>query len=257
MTVNLEIDVETYLKRIGFEGATTPTIETLRGLHRAHLLAVPFENLDIHLGREIYLDEARMFDKIVLQRRGGFCYELNGLFATLLRALGFDVTLLSARVTRPTGGFGPEYDHLLLRVDLGESWLADVGFGDSFIEPIRLNHDEQRQGGSLYRIDADGDQIVLLRRRAGENWTPQHAFTLQPQRIGDYVDMCRYHQTSPDSHFTQKRVCSRATPGGRISLSEDRLIVTRNGEREEIPLASEAEWREALRDHFGINLATA
>lgn len=238
------------------DGATTPTIDTLRRLHRAHLFAVPFENLNIHLGREIVLDEARLFNKIVRQRRGGFCYELHGLFAALLRAIGFDVTLLSARVTRPAGGFGPEYGHMLLRVDLDGSWLADVGFGDSFIEPIRLSYNEQEQEGRWYRIEAGGDQMILLRRRDGEDWTPQHAFTLLPQRLGDYVDMCRYHQTSPDSHFTQKRVCSRATPHGRISLSEGRLIVNRHGERKEMPLASEAEWREALRENFGIDLAT-
>ena len=126
-------DLGAYLDRIGYTGTPDATIETLRALHVAHLLSVPFENLDIHLGRTIVLDESHLFEKIVRQRRGGFCYELNGLFAGMLRALGFRVTMLSAGVARKSGGFGPEFDHMTLTVDVGEEqWLADVGFGDGF-----------------------------------------------------------------------------------------------------------------------------
>jgi arylamine N-acetyltransferase len=102
------------------------------------MLAVPFENLDISLGRKIICDESRFLHKIVNERRGGFCYEMNGAFAELLRALGFKVTLLSARVSGGDGSEGPEFDHLALRVDLDQPWLADVGFGDSFVEPLLL-----------------------------------------------------------------------------------------------------------------------
>src|SRR5215210_3696598 len=132
------MDLPAYLHRINYRGEQAPTAAALRDLHRAHLLAVPFENLDIHLDRRILLDQDALFDKIVTRRRGGFCYELNGLFALLLRGLGFEVTLLSAGVARATGGFGPEFDHLTLLVkatsaeatalDLqSTSWLADVG----------------------------------------------------------------------------------------------------------------------------------
>src|SRR4051812_21511122 len=112
-----------YLARIGYAGSLAPTIETLRALHRAHLHAVPFENLDIHLGRPIKLDRGAFFRKIVGERRGGFCYELNGLFADLLAFLDFDVSLLSARVAREAGGFGPEFDHLAVLVHAGGRWL--------------------------------------------------------------------------------------------------------------------------------------
>src|SRR5215207_11196611 len=111
------MDIQAYLRRIHYRGDLTPTATTLRELHRAHLLAVPFENLDIHLGRPIVLDQDALFDKIVTRRRGGFCYELNGLFALLLRELGFEVTLLAAGVARADGGFGPEFDHLTLLVE--------------------------------------------------------------------------------------------------------------------------------------------
>ena len=249
------IDVSAYLRRIDYTGSTEPTLGSLRALHRAHLLAVPFENLDIHLGREIVLDEERLLDKIVRRRRGGFCYELNGLFAALLRQLGFQVTLLSAGVTRGNGSFGPEHDHLLLRVNLDEPWIADVGFGDSFLEPIRLATGEQIDHGHGYRLDPDGDRLVLLARRDGENWSAQHSFTLSPRELSEFAGMCRYHQTSPDTHLTQKRVCSLATPDGRVSLSDDRLIVTSNGQRTERRLDGAAEIREALHSLFGIDLS--
>src|SRR5262245_27861823 len=126
--------IDAYLGRIGYTGSRAPTLEVLRALHRAHLYAVPFENLDIHAGRRIVLDQDALFQKVVTHRRGGFCYELNGLFAALLRKLGFDVTLLSGRVHND-GGFGPEYDHMTLLVKLDGRWLADVGFGSSFHDP--------------------------------------------------------------------------------------------------------------------------
>src|SRR5437899_12603299 len=147
------MDVQAYLRRILCQGSLTPDIDLLRSLHRAHLFTVPFENLDIHLGREIVCDESRILRKIVSERRGGFCYELNGGFAALLRALGFRVTLLSCRVARQDGSYGPEFDHLTLRVDLEEPWLADVGFGEGFLEPLRLESRLQHeQSGRVYRL---------------------------------------------------------------------------------------------------------
>jgi N-hydroxyarylamine O-acetyltransferase len=248
------MNVEAYLQRIGYKGDRIPNAETLRNLHHAHLLAVPFENLDIHWDRSIILDEKSLYEKIVLRRRGGFCYEANGLFAALLRALGFNVTLLSARVMEG-GRLGPEFDHMTLLVQLEERWLADVGFGDSFREPLRLDDPhEQRQNHGAYRLTRDGEQWTLLARSSDNEWTPQYVFTLQPRQLADFADMCHYHQTSPESHFTQKRVCSLATPAGRVTLSDMRLIITQNGEREEKMLASREEYAKALREYFGIKL---
>src|SRR5215218_8366156 len=133
------VNITAYLDRIQEGGSRGPDAGTLRRLQVAHLLAVPFENLSIHWGEPIVLDDEALFDKIVARRRGGFCYELNGLFAALLRVLGFDVEMLSAAVWGGAGKFGPEFDHMTLLVKLGERWLADVGFGDSFVEPLRLD----------------------------------------------------------------------------------------------------------------------
>jgi N-hydroxyarylamine O-acetyltransferase len=273
------MDITAYLRRINYHGPLDPTAETLRALHTAHLLAVPFENLSIHLGEPIVLDEDALFDKIVRRRRGGFCYELNGLFAALLRDLGFDVTMLSARVARDDGSFGPEFDHLTLlvrepaaggrglgyggqgsndpspRPPVTDPWLADVGFGDTFFEPLRLDEPgEQLQDGRAFRIDRAGSQLLLLRQDGGATWQPQYRFTLQPRQHADYLGMCHYHQTSPESSFTRKRVCTRATPAGRVTLSDLRLIVTEHGQRQERLLADEAEFAETLRELFEIDL---
>ncbi|HEY7201648.1 MAG TPA: arylamine N-acetyltransferase [Candidatus Dormibacteraeota bacterium] len=253
------IDVAAYTRRIGHEGPLEPTAATLRALQLAHLRAVPFENLDIHLGRPIVLDMDALLRKVVGERRGGFCYELNGTFAELLRALGFSVSMLAAEVANGEGGYGPPFDHMTLEVTCpGDPtpWLADVGFGDSFLEPLRLvAGEEQGQDGWVYRIDEDGGLRVLARRQEPDGPDrPQYRFRRQPHRLADYEEMCRYQQTSPDSHFTQGRICSLATPDGRITLGQDRLVVTRRGERTERPVVDDDEYRALLRDRFGIDV---
>lgn len=248
------MNVDAYLRRIQYPGPRDATLETLRALHQAHLLTVPFENLDIHLGRPIVLDEAAFFDKIVTRRRGGYCYELNGLFAWLLRGLGFDVTLLSARVAEEGGQFGPEFDHLVLLVQLEGRWLADVGFGESFRDPLRLDDPEpQVQPFGAYRVSHEGGQWLMQERRPDGQWNADgYTFTLQPRQLSEFAAMCRWQQTAPESHFVQKRICSRATPDGRITLSDGRLIVTANGQRQERMLSSEAEYAAVLREYFGL-----
>jgi N-hydroxyarylamine O-acetyltransferase len=249
------VDISAYLKRINYSGPLAPSAETLRQLHRAHMFRVPFENLDIHLGRPIVLDVSKVLSKIIDQRRGGFCYELNGAFAALLRALGFDVTMLSAGVASAEGGFGPPFDHMALLVQLDERWLADVGFGDSFREPLRFNHPgEQVQEEDAYQIARDGEHLILERRNDSGVWEPQYRFTLQPYQYEDYAEMCRYHQTSPDSPFTQRSTCSLATPDGRVTVSDMRIITTTRGQRQERQLATQEEYAAALREHFGIDL---
>lgn len=250
------MDVDAYLERIDYRGPLAPTAETLRRLHVAHLLTVPFENLSIHAGETIVLDDVSLFDKVVARGRGGFCYELNGLFAALLRNLGFRVEMLSAGVARREGGFGPEFDHMTLLVTLEERWLADVGFGDSFVEPLLLDERaEQTQGTRAFRLDAEtAGRLVLSMKDAGGTWEPQYRFGLEPHAYEDYAEMCRFHQTSPESHFTRGRVCSRLTPEGRVTLSGSRLITTRGGERVERELADEVERDTALLEHFRISM---
>ncbi|OGU64537.1 MAG: acetyltransferase [Stygiobacter sp. GWC2_38_9] len=247
------MEIKAYIKRINYKGSLEPTVETLRGLQLAHLQTVPFENLSIHANEPIVLQEDSLFNKIVMRKRGGFCYELNGLFAALLRELGFEVTMLSAGVAKNDGGFGPDFDHMTLMVSLEERWLVDVGFGDSFQQPLLIDsRDVQLQGVRSYQINDDGKYLVLKEKKNEGDWNAQYRFYLHPCELGDYEEMCRYHQTSPQSTFTQKRLCSIAKPNGRTTLSDMRLIETIGEEKFERTLADDTEYKTVLKKEFVI-----
>jgi N-hydroxyarylamine O-acetyltransferase len=244
------LGADAYLARIGAPRPGRADAAALRRLQLCHLRAVPFENLSIHLGEEILLEEQALFDKLVLRRRGGFCYELNGLFAALLEALGFRVTLLAARV-HGADGLGPPFDHLALRVDAPEPWLVDVGFGAFSHRPLRLDLDgDQRDPGGSFRVveTGDGDLDVLCENR------PQYRLERRPRALADFGPTCWWQQTSPRSHFTRSLVCSRLAGAGRVTLSGRTLIRTVGGRRHEQPLGSDAEVLAAYGRHFGIHL---
>lgn len=253
------MDIRTYLERIGYDKAVRLDIGSLFGLHRTHLLTVPFENLDIHAGEPIQLAEKALWDKIIIRRRGGFCYELNGMFAWLLKQIGFEVTYLNGRVYNAEGKRGREFDHLTLLVRLPtveQYWLADVGFGDSFFEPLRFeDNSEQIQGLRAYQLEPVSKGYDLLRRDFDGKWDRQYFFDLQPRNFpADYETSCRYHQTSPKSSFTRERVISLATPDGRFTLDSQQLTVTTNGKRIKRKMKNETEFREFLKIYFGIEL---
>ncbi len=259
LAAQTQMNTDAYLKRMNYHGGLVPTAGTLRDLHLTHLYNVPFENLSIHAGEPIVLNDEALFTKIVTKRRGGFCYELNGLFAALLRSLGFEVSMLSAGVARPQGEFSPDFDHMTLMVrppaEPAQRWLVDVGFGDSFLEPLRLDErEEQLEGDQSFRIVSENAHLILLRRSAGEDWTASYRFTLQPYTYPDYEEMCHFHQTSPESHFTKGRICSMATKNGRITLSDNRLIITSGDQRDERMLSNQ-EYERILRDQFGIAMS--
>ena len=245
------MDVAAYLARIGAPVPGAVDVASLAGLHHAHLLRVPFENLDVHLGRPIRLDVAALHRKVVGERRGGFCYELNGLFAALLEALGFRVTRVSARVHGEDGRVGPPFDHLALLVDLEERWLCDVGFGDSFLTPLRLREGEQEALGHRFRLVRLPDEAWRLERAQEGGWVAQYAFSEAPQALADFAPMCHHHQTSPASTFTRKRVCTLATPEGRVTLRDGRLLVTRAGAKTERTVTPE-EADALLVETFGM-----
>ncbi len=248
------MDRDAYLERIRYQGPCEPTVEVLRQLHRAHLFTVPFENLDIPLKRPIELSLPSIFDKIIDQRRGGFCYELNGLFAWLLEHIGFEVVMLSARVIGEGARLGPEFDHLILLIENEEQLIADVGFGDSFLEPLPLQGGKEFElHGTSFRLRGSDSERILERRRESE-WTPQYVFSTVPRHLADFAEMCQYHQTSPESTFTQKTLCSMATPQGRMTLSNGRLIITSDGRREERDVSNAGEYQELLQTHFGVDL---
>ena len=243
-----------YLARIGMPCPSVLDQGTLRDLHCAHLMAVPFENLSIHLGEPILLDEASLLDKIVRRRRGGFCYELNGAFAWLLEGLGAQVTRVSARVYGEGGQLGPPFDHLALVVRIPDGtgrWLADVGFGSHSTYPLLADSraEQADPGGRFQLADApDGDIDVLM------DGQPQYRFESRERALADFVPTCWWQQTSPQSHFTRSVICSRLTEDGRISLTGRRLIRTAGGQRAEEELPDDQAVLAAYRGHFGIGL---
>jgi N-hydroxyarylamine O-acetyltransferase len=250
-----KMDIDRYLARINDDGPVGPSLETLRRLHYAHLLSVPFENLDIHLKRPIVLDLDLVYTKVVEKRRGGYCYELNGLFAQLLHEIGFEVSMLSARVANEQGGFSPEFDHMALLVRLNQSWLADVGFGSCFLYPVIVDEAARSEDATgTYTITRGYDGHALNRASEDGELNPIYKFTLEPHSLAEYDAMSTYHQTSPDSWFTKRRVCTRATTQGRITLSDMKLIVDDRGARTESVLGSEEEYRAALARYFDIVL---
>ncbi|WP_329328828.1 arylamine N-acetyltransferase [Streptomyces luteogriseus] len=261
--------VDAYLRRLGADHPAWPTVDALRELHLRHLRTVPFENLSIHLGEEIVLEEKRLLDKVVGARRGGFCYELNGSFGALLAALGYDVALLAGRVYGDEGRLGIPYDHLALRVRTvdGGDWLADVGFGAHSHLPLAFgDRGEQEDPGGTFRIVEAGPDAAGVRGGHGtvdaadldvfRDGRAQYRLEVRPRALGDFVAGAWWHSTSSVSHFTRSLVCSRVTEeGGRITLSGRRLTVTAaDGTREERGLEADEEVLGVYRERFGIEL---
>ncbi len=255
------MDLDAYLARIGHEGPLSVDARTLAALQRAHLLAVPFENLDIIWGNPIVLDVTTHFAKIVERHRGGFCYEQNDLFAWALRTIGFRVTRLGAGVWGERDGawdYNDEASHLLLRVDLDEPWVADVGFGENFRAPLRLVDGlVQEQPPRTYRLDreawAGGARWTLSSRDTTGLWTPSYRFVDVPRPLPWFADRCHFLQTSPTTFFTQKRLCSLATEAGRITLSGNEWIESDlAGNKTVTPIATETEAERLLSTRLGV-----
>ncbi len=255
----MHFQAQKYLARMTWDTPVVPNLETLRDLHFLHLLHFPFENLDIHWGRAIVLDRDKLFTKMLENGRGGFCYELNGLFYELLHALGYQVQLLSARVYEPTRKeYGPPHDHLALLVTLGEEkWLADVGFGDFIRQPLRLVEGlEQKDPRGSYRLARanSGQSWEVQSLNDQGTWLPEYRFEEIAREMGEFEEMCRYHQSDPRSHFLQKKVCTLARHRGRYTLSSTKMRIHRDGEgREEMLVQDEEHFKQLLAQYFTIH----
>lgn len=255
------LDVDALLDRIGYRDGLAVGADTLEGLANAFLLAVPFENLDIHFGGGISLDPQVIARKIVALRRGGLCYENNSLFARLLEALGFSVTLCSAQMMK-NGVLSPPFDHLALVVDLGgRPFLADVGNGDSARSPMPL------AGGAAtrtpervaYRIRPRGDRFTLqFRPPEGADWQTRFVLDPRPRTLPEFAERCRFHQSSPDSVFTSQPLATLALTDGRRTLAGRRLKTMRAGlPAVEEEIADEHAYASCLAERFGIRLDPA
>ncbi|WP_395575396.1 arylamine N-acetyltransferase [Streptomyces sp. BK79] len=271
-TTTRTLDLDAYLDRIGWAGERRPDAATLRGLHLAHLRAVPFENLDALTGSAPSLDLADLTAKLVHgRRRGGYCYEHNTLFAAALEALGFRVTRLAARVVVGADRFEdrPRTHMALLAEAPGDPrpYLADVGFGaiGSLLEPVPLTadtefHDAGRRHRLAHAPHAGPLELWVLEayedrgERPGSGWVAQYAFTLEPFERPDYEVINWHVATNPRSPFSRRPYVQRLTPDGHLLLDGDRLTATRaDGTVTERKLTDEAEVRRVLARDFGID----
>lgn len=245
-----------YLERIQYTGSLDVSVETLRGLHIAHTFHIPFENFDIHLGRPISLEPNALFEKIVTHRRGGYCYEMNGLFVLVLEALGFEVQRLMARImagyteTRPL-------THQLSLITIGsERWIADVGNGRSgLVAPLKLeNHVPERQFGNVFRLHTTDEHNFILQSEVDSAWTNVYGFTLEPYLPVDYIPANHYNSTSPESRFLQHKICTMPTAEGRVSVVDMEFRIQANGQTEVYTASDDADYRAMLQRYFGIIL---
>ena len=243
--------VDAYLDRIGAERPERPDLTGLRRLCERHVLSVPFENLSYHLGEDVYMDE-RVLSKIVRDRRGGGCYELNPAFGMLLTALGYEVEILPGRVYRPGGVLGPAMCHLALRVRVGaEPWLVDVGFGRNSRLPLQMDSrtPQTDPDGTYLLRDAEEGGIDVLLEEAG-----LYQVDDRPCRIEDFAPALWWWRTCPDSPFLQDVFCSQRTADGRVTLKGDSLTVAAAGERTRTRLPDDAAILAAYESHFGFVL---
>lgn len=245
--------VAAYLTRIGARSPEGTDAATLRALHRAHVMAVPFENVDIVDGRGLRLTVPELFDKVVTRRRGGYCFELNGLFAALLRSLGFDVVMVAAS-GESSAGPGSDLDHLRLLVtdDAAQRWVVDVGNGASWPAPLPLQDGAEIDLGHAHvRVTRDDDGWwTWTRATDGDDWQREWRFDEQPRELSEFAPRSRWHESSPDSPFSQGLLCTRTVDGGRLTLTKERLVLTRADGREEEPVD---DVDEVLLTHFGID----
>lgn len=243
------------LQRINYQGPLRPDKETLFGLHECHVRSVPFENLDVQSKVEIKLDVPHLFHKVVTQKRGGFCYELNHLFYHLLKSAGFDVDIISAR-TYDDEKLGPEFDHLALIVNLDQkAWLADVAFGDLFVTPVEVIEGRDHFDGRKYfKLEGADKDWMLWMSADGVQFEQKYQFSTVPRIIDEFEEQCQWKQFSPDSYFVKNTVVTLPTSEGRKSIFNEKLIVKENGERKEAQINGRAQLMRVLDKHFDIRL---
>jgi N-hydroxyarylamine O-acetyltransferase len=250
-----DLDLPTYLSRIGYDGDLVPAGHTLAALHRAHVAAIPFENADIMLGRGIAVDLPAIQDKLARRRRGGYCFEHGLLLAAVLETLGYDVDRLLARVGDPSGA----RSHLVLRVRAaGQCWLADTGFGTGLLEPLPFGGTAAHaQYGWTYRLHADGDRSWQLQEQRGDCWTTLYWFDDQPQHPADILVANHFTSTYPGSSFVRQLVAIRKDTTCVRLLTGRRLTITRPGEPSDERYLDDGDFTRALTSTFGLQLSAA
>jgi N-hydroxyarylamine O-acetyltransferase len=250
------VDLDAYFERIEWGGPTTPTLATLAGLLGAHMARIPFENLDVLLGRPIRLDLEGLQDKLVGARRGGYCFEHGTLFAAVLEALGFHPVRHLARVTLSLPRTEAPRTHMFLRVPLAEgTFVADPGFGGLAPRvPVPLADataaPADRQAHSMVRDGA----YWTLRARSGPTTVDAWATTLDLDNPADFAMANHYTSTYPGSAFVNRIMMRALTPGGRVTINNRDVALEERGESRTLQLADRNALRVLVARHFGFDL---
>lgn len=250
------MELQAYLDRIGYAGPVQPDLETLRAIHRAHVESIPYENLDVQFGVKVSRAVPAIFDKIVGRRRGGWCYEMNGLLSWALEEIGFRVTRLAGGVGREVRGDAAVGNHLVLLVDLGEIWLADAGFGNGLIEAIPLREGRFRVGPlncSLSRIDGGWYRYFDDAITGG----PSFDFHEDVSDEALLEARCRFLQSEPSSKFVLNAVVQRWRRDEHYSLRGRTLTRINSGGRGTTTVESADAYVATLRDTFNLDLPEA
>jgi N-hydroxyarylamine O-acetyltransferase len=247
------VDKSKYLKRINYAGHIDATDEVLAMLHKQHLYHVPFENLDIHYKRLFDLDLERIYQKVVNDVRGGFCYELNLLFNWLLVEIGFKSRIIAARIFTEDGMPGPELDHMSVYVKTEKEFLADVGYGDLFFTPLEIKTPVQWDGKNYFRIDRWNEGEYLLSMSPDEKeFSKRYTFSLDLVDAGDFDPICIDKQTNPSSYFVKNLTCTKPTEAGRTTIFNGKLIEKNGDLRIETLIGGEEDLQRVLKEKFGI-----
>ncbi|HWO98443.1 MAG TPA: arylamine N-acetyltransferase [Bacillus sp. (in: firmicutes)] len=247
------MDRETYLNRFAAEKKNEAVLDYLCHLQEQHMLHIPFENLDVIYNIPILLDVQRFYTKIVEHHRGGFCYELNGLFCWLLKQLEFDAHLISATVQKEDGSWALQDSHaaILVRLDK-QPYLVDVGFGDSARKPIPLTGETVEDVSGVYRIE-QLDGITYDLQRQEKDWKTKYRFTTNQKQLEQFAPMCEFNQTSPHAPFTKTNLTTIATKTGRITLHGTTLTITTVQEKQKEEV-NKQDIPALLQKYFGIIL---
>jgi N-hydroxyarylamine O-acetyltransferase len=256
------MDINGYLRRIKSTGIVRNDLDTLRELTYKHVLAIPFETLDIQNQIPIILQINLLYQKVIQDHRGGYCYELNVLFHHLLTLCGFDVDLVAGRLHHGNNRFGRDFEHLALIVRLnGRKWLVDVGFGDFSLVPLAVMPGEiQSDGRNFYQIVdpvvVDGQAYLGVAKwnASKQDFKIDYVFTLTPRGLPDFFEMNEFHQTSPESHFARSLICTMPTAEGRITLLNNKLIRKENGKRQVKIIQSEDQRDQLLEKYFHMDM---
>ncbi|MGY8814459.1 MAG: arylamine N-acetyltransferase family protein [Gammaproteobacteria bacterium] len=249
------MNITKILNRIAYVGPLDVNLKVLSNLQHAYLYNVPFENLDIHTNVKIILDTNLFYEKIVNNNRGGFCYESNALFYELLKEIGFDVSIIAARMMI-NNGISPGYSHMALLVKLEEDYLVDVGNGQSVRDPMPIPGEVISQSeGIRYKVGVYGNnEFALFYRTDDSEWNPRFVFSTARRHLEEFKVMCHYHQTSSDSVFTKQRLCTLPTAKGRLTLTNDTFTINDDGEETKETIDSKEKMVEILQKYFNINV---